>query len=245
MTINDFDTTSWNSTVNDQTLVLHTVYIRHYDSSKKSECTMIVDSTIVPLLPKSAVSLHPAPPDIFKIASAGNKGAGMFATCDIPAGALIIVEHPVIITPALVSLPRDSGVYEALFRQLLPSARQELLTMVNSRSTEECGSEEEGISRTNGTGIDLPVPISLADNPEAMEYGAVFLKINRSNHRYGIHFRMLLHSEFCDYEIETQLWPKCSTEVGYFLLFSVSLCTPSYSRRRRNHYDLYRCYCVP
>jgi len=173
---------SWSA--GNQSFAVHTVYIQAHDPALPPiQCAMLLDSTMIPLLPKKPLALPPPLQPTFKISSAGDKGAGMFAVRDIPAGALILIEHPIIITPAIVPLPSNSRVYECLFDQLQPLARQELLTMTNCRRLDEC-SIEEGIARTNGTGIDILTPLAMVNNAQAKEYGAVFLKINRSNHRY-------------------------------------------------------------
>lgn len=167
-----------------QDLVLHKVSIRAHESSKPNICcAILLDSTMVPLLPTNLVVPPPPSSPTFIIDNAGHKGAGMFAARDISAGELIQVEHPAIVVPAIVPLPRSSGIYEALFELLDVDARRELLSMANCFSNDEC-CLEEGISLTNGTAIDLPVPSAMKEHPELTEYGAVYLKINRSNHRY-------------------------------------------------------------
>ena len=176
------DFRSWSS--EDQEFVVQTVSIQPQDRTLPSiECSVLLDARMVSLLPKSLVQKHLPLQPLFEIKDAGDKGAGMFATHDIPAGALILIEHPVIITPASIPLPDKSGAYRTLFDRLPPTARQELLTMTNCRTPEECSTLEEGIARTNGTGIDLAFPPSMSKDPAVKEYGAVFLKINRSNHR--------------------------------------------------------------
>ncbi|KAF9463577.1 hypothetical protein BDZ94DRAFT_1258594 [Collybia nuda] len=177
-------TQSWSS--GSQDFVVHNVHIQTHDPNLPPiECAMLLDSRMIKHLPKNLVQqLQPAQP-CFEIKDAGDKGAGMFATRDIPAGALILVENPVIITPASILLPEKSGAYQTLFNNLPLTAREELLTMTNCRSREECNTDEEGIARTNGTGIDLAFPLGMEKDPTAKEYGAVFLKINRSNHSCG------------------------------------------------------------
>ena len=155
---------------------------------------LLVDSRIVPSLPSELPScshLTPSPPS-FDIRDAGpDKGFGMFATRHIPAGALILVEHPAIITPAALPPAADpeehAVMYRALSAHLRPDDGKELLTMANCRSVEECPTVEEGVSSTNGTEITLPLPLTDDDEPQdpkTKEYGATFLKICRSNHRY-------------------------------------------------------------
>lgn len=137
---------------------------------------------MVPLLPKNLIQKQSPLPPVFEIKNAGDKGAGMFATQDIAAGALILVEHPVMIVPASFTLPDKYHAYKALSNCLSSPRRQELLTMANCRSHEECSTMEEGIAQTNGTAIDLAFPPSM--NKDQLEYGGVFLTMNRSNHRY-------------------------------------------------------------
>jgi hypothetical protein len=195
---------SWSSV--DQEFVVHIVSVQPHDRTLPSiECSIVLDSRMVPLLPKGIVQKQPPLQPFFEIKSAGDKGAGMFATRDISAGALIIAEHPVIITPASTPFPDRCSAYKTLFNRLPPAARQELLTMTNCRSIDECSTVEEGIARTNGTGIDLAFPPSMSEDPEFKEYGAVFLKINRSNHRYDRCFPPSYHNILNDF----QLWSEC------------------------------------
>jgi hypothetical protein len=137
---------------------------------------------MVPLLPKKLIQKQ-SPQPVFEIKNAGDKGAGMFATQDIAAGALILVEHPVIIVPASFTSPDKYHAFKALYDHLSSPRRQELLTMANCRSLEECSTIEEGIAQTNGTAIGLTFPPSMNKDPNLKEYGGVFLTINRSNHR--------------------------------------------------------------
>jgi len=169
-----------------QEFVVHVVSVQPHDRALPSiDCSILLDTRMVSFLPQSLVQKQPPLQPLFEIKNAGDKGAGMFATHDIPVGALILIEHPVIITPAYIPLQDKSSAYRALFNRLPPTARQELLTMTNCRSPEECSTKEEGIARTNGTGIDLAFPLSMSRDPIVKEYGAVFLNINRSNHSCG------------------------------------------------------------
>ncbi|KAF8234362.1 SET domain-containing protein [Tricholoma matsutake] len=174
---------SWSS--KDQKFVVHIVSIQPHNRTLPSiECSILLDSRMVPLLPKSLVQEQPPLRPVFEIKSAGGKGAGMFATQNIPAGALILVEHPVIVVPASIPFPDRSGAFRALVGRLPPAAHQELMTMANCRSLEEC-CMEEGIARTNGTALDFAFPPSMSKDPEVREYGGVFLKVNRTNHSCG------------------------------------------------------------
>ncbi|KAF8627517.1 hypothetical protein AX15_004393 [Amanita polypyramis BW_CC] len=168
-----------------QEYVLHNVHFKPSRSDEPDlECAVILDPRIIPLIPKNLTAVIAPDPLCFEIRDAGQKGAGMFATRDIPAGGLIIPEHPAIIIPA-PSLPREFAAYEALYRALPDYIREDLLKMANWKSEEEC-SYEEGIARTNGTDVDLLFPDQMdGDTMElrrAREYGATFLKIDRCNH---------------------------------------------------------------
>lgn len=166
-----------------QNFVIHKVAIRpHRPELPPLECALLIDERMVSLLPINPISPPPPTRCPFRIAMAGDKGAGMFAVEDIPEGGLILVDHPAIITPGTLH-GQGSKAYEALYAQMRPDIRTGLLEMCNSTQSEECGIEE-GIARTNGTAVMLPFPSSMKCNPAETEYGAVFLTVNRSNHRY-------------------------------------------------------------
>ncbi|KAF5375551.1 hypothetical protein D9615_009159 [Tricholomella constricta] len=162
-----------------------------FPDAPDSPSALLVDDRIVPYLPlpvrpARSTPLHQDGKPSFEIRPAGvDRGLGMFATRHIPAGALILVEHPAILTPAKVPLTRDArdAVYRDLFAALPEHRRNELRTMTNCRSLDECETMEEGIARTNGTAVELGHPDEI--EIDAREYGAVFLTINRSNHSCG------------------------------------------------------------
>ncbi|KAJ6590038.1 hypothetical protein DFH09DRAFT_1359060 [Mycena vulgaris] len=141
---------------------------------------MLLDASMIPLLPKR---LHPPPPEpstpAFIVADAGSKGAGLFATRDIPAGAVILVEQPLIVVPAIVPFPRKADAYAALLPRLSQSSRDTLLALTNCKPPSECG-PIEGIARTNASQIDLPTPPEMSSN--VTEYGGVFPTLSRANH---------------------------------------------------------------
>ncbi|KAG5640963.1 hypothetical protein DXG03_006524 [Asterophora parasitica] len=163
----------------------------HFDDAPSSPCALLIDTRIALHLPTPTRPSRTTPltdngtPLFFEIKSAGaHKGLGMFATRAIPTGALILVEHPAIITPANVHFPSSEArdeAYRALFDALPDHRSEELRTMTNCRP--EDVTHEEGISRTNGTAVELGHPDEI--EVEAREYGAVFLTINRSNHSCG------------------------------------------------------------
>ncbi|KAJ7642914.1 hypothetical protein B0H17DRAFT_1216282 [Mycena rosella] len=132
-------------------------------------CPMLLDASIVPVLHKRFNLPPPGPsPPAFIIADAGTKGVGLFATRDIPAGALILVERPIIVVPAIVPFPRKTVAYAALLPHLSQAARAALLGLTNCKPPSECG-PVEGIVWTNASQIDLPIL-----SPTAAEYGGVF-----------------------------------------------------------------------
>lgn len=162
---------------------------------------LLVDSRILPHLPSSLPAQSKRTPALadgsylWEVKDAGpSKGFGMFAARKIPAGSLFLVEHPAIITPAKLPLSSDdhTTAYRALSDALPRYLQEELHTMANCRSEHECPTVEEGVARTNGTAIRLEFPDEIypeEEDRETWEYGATFLKICRSNHRYGdLHF---------------------------------------------------------
>jgi hypothetical protein len=119
--------------------------------------------------------------DFVEIVNTGKKGFGMFARRDIPAQALILVEHPVVITPYLVGLATPlSDLYAQLFNRLPPKLYWDLMRLANCKSAEEC-SPFEGIVCTNAIGIQLDVPD--VPHPELSTHRAIFLNTSRCNHR--------------------------------------------------------------
>ncbi|KAG6828846.1 hypothetical protein H0H92_006605 [Tricholoma furcatifolium] len=151
---------------------------------------LLIDERLIQYLPPPTPPprLTPLAEDgtsCFEIRSAGvGKGLGMFATRQIPTGSVIFVERPTIITPAIVPLSGDarSSAFHSLSDALPQRRRDELHAMANCRGPEEC-TVEEGVSWTNGTAVEL----GLAGKARigAMEYGGVFLIINRCNHSCG------------------------------------------------------------
>ncbi|KAK0452838.1 uncharacterized protein EV420DRAFT_1558615 [Desarmillaria tabescens] len=103
---------------------------------------------------------------------AGTKGLGMFSRCGIPAGSIILAEHP------LVAMPRSSSTNTSMISLLLsevhPKEKTEFMNLFNSQPLEE---PMKAIIQTNAFLIDLPV-----EDPELAAYHAVFLKVSRCNH---------------------------------------------------------------
>ena len=108
----------------------------------------------------------------------------MFSVWDIPAGAVIACENPVIVVPAIIpvlSISKEE-MCQMLFDRLDPPERDIALSLANCKPADVCG-KEEGIIRTNGIGLELPVP----DAPTAPDptHCGIFLDMSRCNHRYG------------------------------------------------------------
>ncbi|KAK0215146.1 hypothetical protein IW262DRAFT_265800 [Armillaria fumosa] len=108
----------------------------------------------------------------FETRHAGTKGLGMFSRCGIPAGRIILVEHPLII------MPRSSSTTVfaifCLLSEVHPKERTEFMNLANTLPLED---PLKAIMQTNRLLIDLPV-----DDPELAAHHAVFLKISRCNH---------------------------------------------------------------
>ena len=159
-----------------QKMTLHNIYIGDF------ECSTLIDAPILAHLPEPYTFRSASSEHTYKIAPAGNKGLGMFATSDIPTGGLIVVEHPVIVWPLICCVPGIplATIYDLMVERLEPPVRRELLSLSNCKSADECG-VVEGILRTNNIGIDLPVPEPM--HKYAANYRGIFLTMSRCNHR--------------------------------------------------------------
>jgi hypothetical protein len=142
------------------------------------------DSTILDLLQVEYGATPPALRGAYRISAVRGKGLGMFAARDIPAGAVIACENPVIVLPVItpVSSVSKEEMCHMLFDRLDPPERDLALSLSNCKPADVCG-KEEGIIRTNGIGLELPVP----DTPTAPDptHCGIFLDMSRCNHRYG------------------------------------------------------------
>ncbi|KAJ7198584.1 hypothetical protein GGX14DRAFT_536724 [Mycena pura] len=151
-------------------------------SSTVTACAMLVDAPVVPLLFRP-LRIPPSGPTTsnFFIADAGSKGAGMFAARDIPAGALILVDRPVVVVPSSVSSSWKREAFDALLPRISQKSRDALLALANCHSLSKCP-VIEGIALTNAFQIALPTPPLAAPQ----EYGGVFPDISRANHSCGL-----------------------------------------------------------
>jgi hypothetical protein len=150
---------------------------------KDFEGVTLADSKILELLPKYFGHRPSALESAYKISAAAGKGVAMFATRDIPAGGVILVENPVIVVPLIMDMGDQLSkeqMFEMLFDRLDADVRERALALWNCKPADLCG-KEEGIVRTNGLQVELPTP-SIPKAPNSMHSGT-FLDISRCNHR--------------------------------------------------------------
>jgi hypothetical protein len=161
--------------------VQHRSYAVHDYFIGDFQGTALFDEGVERLLPDSFEPSPPSPMDLVEIINTGKKGFGMLARRDIPAQGLILIEHPVVVTPYLIGLTTPlSDLYAQLFNRLPPKLHRDLMRLANCKSVKEC-SLFEGIVRTNAIGIQLDVPD--VPHPELSTHRAIFLNTSRCNHR--------------------------------------------------------------
>ncbi|KAG5653686.1 hypothetical protein H0H81_011438 [Sphagnurus paluster] len=168
--------------------------IQTFEFEDGGESAVLLDTGVERLLPpafappyapfRTGTGPGPGPGNgTFVIGDAGENGLGMFAARDIPSGALILAEHPLIVAPYLMGISvRLADVYAELFRRLSPESRHDLMALANSRPVGECGALE-AVVRTNALGIQLRVPD--VEYPEIATHRAVFVNTSRCNHSCG------------------------------------------------------------
>ncbi|KAK0202287.1 hypothetical protein DFS33DRAFT_1384630 [Desarmillaria ectypa] len=108
----------------------------------------------------------------FETRHAETKGLGMFARCGIPAGGIVLVEHPLLVVPRNQSA--TTSMISSLLSEVHPKEKTEFMNLANSQPLED---PIKAILQTNALLIDLPV-----DDPELAAHHAVFLKVSRCNH---------------------------------------------------------------
>lgn len=122
--------------------------------------------------------------DAYIITASANDGRrGMFATRDILAGQVVLVERPAIVFPrAIPNFPiNGKSSFEAVFDQLDGPTKAEALKLHNCKPKEVCDLHE-GIIRTNGLGVDLAP--SSKEATSFTKHTGIFLKMSMINHRY-------------------------------------------------------------
>lgn len=138
---------------------------------------------ILDLLPRSFGKRPPALENAYRISEAPGKGYGMFASRDIPVGGVILVENPVIVLQPMMRMGSQMSKEEMmrmLFTRLAPDVRERALSLCNCKPASLC-EKEEGIIRTNGLQVELPVPN--IPNPPNSVHSGIFLDMSRCNHR--------------------------------------------------------------
>jgi hypothetical protein len=153
---------------------------------KDFQGVVFADAKVHDLIPRCFDSRPSALEDAYRIAPAAGKGSGMFANRDIPAGAAILVENPIVIFPGVMGLGMSMSkddIFKMLFDRLDPGMRERALSLWNSKPADVCG-KEEGIVRTNGFGLELAAP--RIANSLATRYSGTFLDLSRCNHRWGL-----------------------------------------------------------
>ncbi|KAF4616771.1 hypothetical protein D9613_008648 [Agrocybe pediades] len=161
---------------------LHTISLHGSEPDDEAVISCILAANLIPLLPDplpcpTKKYEHPA----VRVLQTEHKGAGLFALQDIPAGQVLLVEYPALILPA-GKFSRE--VYDELGARLPEKRREELMSMANARSKEECPSYVEGIVRTNALQLELD-PKGRLPEEEKEFYGGVYPYINRANHSCG------------------------------------------------------------
>ncbi|KAG6897261.1 hypothetical protein C0992_003045 [Termitomyces sp. T32_za158] len=146
---------------------------------KDFESSVLLDQGVERMLPRTFHVPYATPLSTFRIGDAGDKGQGIFAQTDIPAGDLILVEHPAIVVPYLVGLNVPlADIYASLVDRLPYETRIELLQLYSGKHN-----SLQDIVHLNELGIQLEVPdVSL---PELTTHRAVFLQASRCNHSCG------------------------------------------------------------
>ncbi|ETW75264.1 hypothetical protein HETIRDRAFT_430702 [Heterobasidion irregulare TC 32-1] len=136
----------------------------------------------------------------FKLSLSPGTGLGLFATRPLAPGHLLLREPPLLLVPLVIPLaaPPTRGlskahIFRALFARHDARTRRLLLSLANAKPAGTC-SQEEGIVRTNGIGVDLrtsapsttPVPSSTtaaaATSATSATHNGLFLITSRANH---------------------------------------------------------------
>ncbi|KAK0432612.1 hypothetical protein EV421DRAFT_1494108 [Armillaria borealis] len=155
------------------TLLSHTLeprYITQTFHFGDFKCATLLHENVKKCLPRVfSQTYHESDRLTFKTRRAGSKGLGMFARCDIPAGSIILVEHPLVVMPR-----SSSATISCLLSEVHSKEKTEFMNLANSHPLED---PLKAIMQTNRLLIDLPV-----DDPELAAHHAVFLKISRCNH---------------------------------------------------------------
>ncbi|KAJ7647065.1 hypothetical protein FB45DRAFT_187777 [Roridomyces roridus] len=147
-----------------------------------TEVSALLDCEVLRLLPTRFSPLPDALENAIQFRDTGNMGTGVFATQDIRAASVLLVEYPVTVVQNTFALNfgmTRAEVYGELVNRVPENALPALLQLHNAQPS-GLYSQEEGLVRSNALGIALPAPC--APVPAAMGHCAVFLKASRINH---------------------------------------------------------------
>ncbi|KIM81175.1 hypothetical protein PILCRDRAFT_503834 [Piloderma croceum F 1598] len=207
---------------------------------KDFQGVVFADVKIHDLIPRRFDSRPSALENAYRIAPAAGKGSGMFANRDIPAGAAILVENPIVVFPGVMGLGMSMSkddIFKMLFDRLDPGVRERALSLWNCKPADICG-KEEGIVRTNGFGLELAAP-KIAVNPLATRYSGTFLDLSRCNHSCGPN---ATHTWDPD-TFSTTLHATCNIKEGDEITIEYTKLTESRQTRRGRLFDMYLFHC--
>ncbi|THU86387.1 SET domain-containing protein [Dendrothele bispora CBS 962.96] len=156
----------------------------------------------VPGFPEALPRPDSSRPKQYKIIETPGKGMGMFATCDIEWGELILTERPLLVFPASnrhmssLAYPKDftiDQIQQAQLNQLekvmetlvnqMPKENQEAYKRLANCHQEDGSGPLHGIARTNGFSIGDYYEPKIPGFPEAAtRYSGTFKDISRINH---------------------------------------------------------------
>ncbi|KAJ7496000.1 hypothetical protein B0H11DRAFT_880205 [Mycena galericulata] len=148
----------------------------------RGEVSTLLDCAVLSLLPTRFSPPPTALENAIEYRPAGKKGMGIFATQDIRAASIIIVEYPATVVQNTMVLNfgmTKTEAYRELVRRVPEGTLPALLQLKNSQPP-GMYELEEGILRSNALGITLPSPAVPAS--VAMGHNAIFLETSRLNH---------------------------------------------------------------
>jgi hypothetical protein len=129
---------------------------------------------------------------------------GLYATDDIAVGTLIVVEHPLLLSPTYMCLSglsmTKAELYGMLFQRLPEHLKKAALTLRNAKGN-TC-SREEGIVRTNGIAVELE-----PDGHGESAYSGVFSTVSRCNHRFVRFILFCIRCAMCFLSVDVTVAP--------------------------------------
>ncbi|CAA7263838.1 unnamed protein product [Cyclocybe aegerita] len=165
--------------------VRHRTYVvRSLPLAYGHECVVMLDAGVDALLPSEFPSISGVNGADFDVNKAPGKGLGLFARRLFQCNEIILVEHPVVITPYLVGpcVPL-LDVYADMFGRLSAEVVQAISGLSSPGSWEDLEDSYETILRANSVAISLPIPKETF--AELATHKALFLLASRCNHSCG------------------------------------------------------------